>query len=147
MALSRPTPNLLSPSIFFDACSCCCPGQDHAHYPSSVSLSVHGYLIFRRFRHMQQTASKPCPWHSHGVCVCVCAGYPCRPWDRPRVAPGFLAVICMHFAIQHFKLSPMSGPKLVCVSLPVSLLLGRIPGSIRSRSQLPCAGQARLPFK
>lgn len=94
----------------------CWVAQDHAHdhifvLPSTLNL------IFRRFCHMQQTASNPCPSQ---LCAPVILVGPDRPGLRPRfrLALGFLAVICMHFAIQHFKLSPMTAHSCcVCVRL------------------------------
>lgn len=101
----------------------CWVAQDHAHDHISVLLHLLPTstlnLIFRRFCHMQQTASIPCPSQLYAPVILV---GPDRPRLRPRLrlALGFLAVICMHFAIQHFKLSPMTGHSccvLVCVWL------------------------------
>lgn len=98
-------------------------------------------LIFRRFCHMQQTASNPCPSQ---LCAPVILVGPDRPRLRPRfrLALGFLAVICMHFAIQHFKLSPMTGHSCtLCVRL---YRFGRSPVALCRRSPL-C--RPWLPFK
>lgn len=99
----------------------CWVAQDHAHDHIFVLLHLLPTstlnLIFRRFCHMQQTASNPCPSQ---LCAPVILVGPDRPGLRPRfrLALGFLAVICMHFAIQHFKLSPMTAHSCcVCVRL------------------------------